>query len=51
MENLLEYLEEKINYAETKSKENEENGLIRQSEWYDGYGQAFSEILDFIKKK
>ena len=47
---LVKYLEEKMKYAEVKSKENEEVGLIRQSEWYDGYAQAFMEVLEFVKK-
>ncbi len=46
----MKYLEEKTKYAEAKSKENEENGMIRQSEWYGGYEQAFIEVLEFVKK-
>ncbi|MBG9692524.1 hypothetical protein [Lysinibacillus sphaericus] len=49
-ESLIEHLKKKINYAATKSKEHEENNLIRQSEWYDGYEQAYLEVLNLLEK-
>ncbi|WP_338657309.1 hypothetical protein V6B14_22370 (plasmid) [Sporosarcina psychrophila] len=48
-EKVIKQLEEKIEYAEVKRKEHEENKLIRQSEWYDGYQQAFLEVVKILK--
>ena len=48
-ETLIKQLEERIKYAENKSKEHEENKLIRQSEWYDGYAQAYTEVIKLLK--